>query len=92
MTYLRIILLCSAIRIASATVHNLFVPNLRDSPVIHALEFNDEANTLVKVQSFKAGSTHAWIQFDVRSVRFPSRVPEINSARSMLKEIFMARR
>ena len=64
---LAVLLLLNSVPLASAAVHNLFVSNLRGAARIHALEFDDTTNTLTKLQSFHADSTHAWIQFDVRA-------------------------
>lgn len=52
----------------AAKVHHLFVGNLGLPASIYALEFDDEALTLVKTRNITADSSHAWIAFDV----FPS--------------------
>ncbi|KAH7323491.1 carboxy-cis,cis-muconate cyclase [Rhexocercosporidium sp. MPI-PUGE-AT-0058] len=53
-----------AIQLVSAKVHHLFVGNLGLPASIHALEFDDEALTLVKTRNITADSSHAWIAFD----------------------------
>ena len=63
---LGVLLLMGITPLASAAVHNLFVPNLKNSARIHALAFDDVVNTLTKLNSFQTDSTYAWIQFDVR--------------------------
>lgn len=51
--------------LALATIHHLFVGNLALPASIHALEFDDDALTLVKTRTIPADSSHAWIAFDV---------------------------
>ncbi|KAL2063145.1 hypothetical protein VTL71DRAFT_6217 [Oculimacula yallundae] len=47
-----------------AKTHHLFVGNLGLPASIYALEFDDEALTLVMTRNITADSSHAWIAFD----------------------------
>ncbi len=57
--------LCSFPQLHFAALHSLFAGNLTLQLPIHLLEFNDEANTLRKIQTFAADAPHGWIQLDV---------------------------
>jgi len=56
---------CSCISAAAAAIHHLFAGNLYAPASIHVIEFNDETNTLTKIQTVAASAPHGWIQFDV---------------------------
>jgi len=66
------LILLSLIALTLAKVHHLFVGNLGVPASIHALEFDDEALTLVKTKTIAADGSHPWISFDVSLTSLPS--------------------
>jgi hypothetical protein len=53
----------TSITLSYAKVHHLFVGNLSPPAVIHALEFDDVALTLINVKNITADARH--VAFDV---------------------------
>lgn len=66
MHFVRFLGSCSCISAAAAATHHLFAGNLYAPASIHVVEFNDETNTLTKIQTLAASAPHGWVQFDVR--------------------------
>jgi len=66
------LILLSLIALTLAKVHHLFVGNLGVPASIHALEFDDEALTIVKTKTIAADGSHPWISFDVSLTSLPS--------------------
>ncbi|KAH7381068.1 carboxy-cis,cis-muconate cyclase [Cadophora sp. MPI-SDFR-AT-0126] len=59
-----VIVCLSVVRLTTAKIHHLFVGNLGLPASIYALEFDDQALTLVNTRNITADSSHAWIAFD----------------------------
>lgn len=66
------ILAAALFPLTSALVHHIFVGNLQLPASIHLLEFDDEALTLFRANTFTADSSHAWIAFDASNPPSPS--------------------
>ncbi|KAG9234569.1 hypothetical protein BJ875DRAFT_461254 [Amylocarpus encephaloides] len=70
--FLAVIYFLSIARLATTKIHHLFVGNLGLPASIYALEFDDQALTLVNTRNITADSSHAWIAFDVSFTSVPA--------------------
>lgn len=63
-----LLILAALTALSTATIHHLFVGNLALPASIHALEFDDEQLTLVKVASLPADGSSPWINLSVSNL------------------------